>query len=413
MPFGWPEVMFRMAAALPMAPRVVDIEAMCVRVDQSEFRAEKSVAWLFTSAYLVQMMTLPSQNRMYQAVLRRDAEFDGVFFTGVKTTGIFCRPTCTARKPNPESVEFFSTAREALLAGYRACKRCRPMDMLGAPPEWVRQLSDFVERDPAKRLRAADLRAMRIDPDRASRWYKRNYGMTFQAYHRARRMGIALAAVRNGGDLNHVGLRNGYESTSGFREAFSRLFGKPPGQADDLACLVARRFDSPLGPLLTIASDEGLCLLEFVDRRMLKTQLATLRRRFDCAIVPGDNTHLLHIADELSQYFAGTLKHFTVPLVLRGTPFQLKTWKRLMDIPCGQTLSYAQMARDIGSPGSQRAVGKANGDNRLAIIVPCHRVVRSDGTLCGYGGGIWRKQWLLEHEQSHVRSGRRDAAASK
>jgi AraC family transcriptional regulator of adaptative response/methylated-DNA-[protein]-cysteine methyltransferase len=349
------------------------------------------------------MMTLPTEDQMYRAVIRRDAEFDGVFFTAVKTTGIFCRPTCASRKPRRTSVEFFSNPREAMLAGYRPCKRCRPMDMIGKPPAWVRQLSDTIDREPAKRIRASDLRAMDIDPSRAARWYKQHYGMTFQAYHRARRMGMALASVRSGIDLNHAGLRNGFESASGFRDAFARTFGTPPGRASTLACLFARWLDTPLGAMLAIANDDGLCLLEFVDRRMLETQLATVRKRFGCAIVPGENDHLEQAADELVRYFDGSLTQFKVPLVMRGTPFQVKAWQRLMEIPCGETLSYAQMARDIGSPGAQRAVGKANGDNRIAIIIPCHRVVRSDGTLCGYGGGLWRKKWLLEHETNHIK----------
>jgi AraC family transcriptional regulator of adaptative response/methylated-DNA-[protein]-cysteine methyltransferase len=300
-------------------------------------------------------------------------------------------------------VEFFASPREAMLAGYRPCKRCRPMDMIARPPQWVRQLTQRIEREPSQRIRAADLRAMDIDPNRAGRWFKQHYGMTFQAYHRARRMGKALAAVRKGENLDHVGARNGFESISGFRDAFSRTFGAPPGKARQTDCMLARWLDTPLGSMLAIASDEGLCLLEFVDRRMLETQLAVLRRRFGCAIVPGDYAHLKKIANELDRYFAGTLKRFTVPLALRGTPFQMKVWKRLMEIPSGQTLSYAQLARDIGVKDAQRAVGKANGDNRLAIIIPCHRVIRSDGTMCGYGGGVWRKQWLLEHERASAR----------
>lgn len=346
------------------------------------------------------MLTLPAHDEMYRALIRRDAAYDGVFLTAVKTTGIFCRPTCPARKPNRSSVEFFASAREALLAGYRPCKRCRPMDAVSRPPEWVQKLKQRLEDEPSNRLRAADLRSMRIDPARAGRWFKQHYGMTFQAYCRARRLGTALAAVREGRDLNHVSLRSGYDSISGFRDAFTRLFGAPPGKARNASCLLAKWLDTPLGPMLAIADDAGLCLLEFIDRRMLETQLATLRRRFGCAIVPGENSHLKRIAPELETYFVGTLNRFTVPLSLRGTPFQMKVWKRLMEIPFGETLSYAQMARDIGVPGSQRAVGKANGDNRLAIVIPCHRVVRSDGTLCGYGGGVWRKQWLLEHERS-------------
>jgi len=151
--------------------------------------------------------------------------------------------------------------------------------------------------------------------------------------------------------------------------------------------------------MLAVANDQGLCLLEFVDRRGLETQIATLRRRLGCAIFPGENEHLDTIADELSRYFDGEPTRFTVPLVLPGTPFQLKVWHRLRQIPPGETLSYAKLAEVIGRPGAQRAVGRANGDNRIAIVVPCHRVVRSDGTLCGYGGGLWRKKWLLQHER--------------
>ena len=349
------------------------------------------------------MITLPTQSEMYAAVVNKDTAFDGLFVTAVKTTGVFCRPTCTAKRPNRENVEFFATPREALLAGYRPCKRCRPMDAIAKPPEWVTKLTRAVDQKPSKRLRAMELRSMGIDPSRASRWFKQHYGMTFPAYHRARRMGMAMASVRNGENLDGVGARNGFHSSSGFREAFVRMFGAPPGGARETQSMQARWIDTPLGPMLAIANDDGLCLLEFVDRRMLQTQLATLRRRFDCAIVPGENVHLRKIDDELARYFAGTLKRFTVPLVLRGTPFQIKMWKRLMGIPRGQTLSYAQLARDIGVKDAQRAVGKANGDNRLAIIIPCHRVVRSDGTLCGYGGGLWRKKFLLDLERG-VRS---------
>ena len=353
------------------------------------------------------MITLPQPAQMYRALVQRDPTCDGLFFVAVKTTGIFCRPTCPARKPKRENVEFFSSTREALLAGYRPCKRCRPMDAHQKPPQWVARLIAEIEKSPMERIRANRLRAMSIDPARASRYFKQHYGMTFQAYSRARRMGLALAAVRNGHDVTNVGLRHGFESTSGFRDAFARTFGKPPGNAapgsnGSVECLQARWLDTPLGAMLAIAGDEGLCMLEFVDRRMLETQLRVVRQRFGSAIVPGDHKHLQMIARELREYFDGSLKRFTVPLMLRGTPFQMKVWKRLMAIPFGETHSYAAMARDISAPGSQRAVGRANGDNRIAIVIPCHRVVRSDGTLCGYGGGLWRKQWLLEHENRHA-----------
>ena len=144
---------------------------------------------------------------MYEALLRRDSAYDGIFFVGVKTTGVFCRPTCFAKKPRPENVEYFPAARDALLAGYRGCKRCRPMDNGHEPPEWVTRLMERVDRAPTARVTDADLRALAVEPSRARRWFKRHYGMTFHAYHRARRMGLALADVRRGRELTQVGYR--------------------------------------------------------------------------------------------------------------------------------------------------------------------------------------------------------------
>ncbi len=343
--------------------------------------------------------TLPSEGQMYQALLERDAGYDGIFFVGVRTTGIFCRPTCWARKPRRENVEFFPAARDALVAGYRPCRRCRPLDNGHEPPEWVDALLRRVDHAPTARVRDEDLRAMSIDPIRARRYFKQHYGMTFHAYHRTRRVGLALNEVRRGGNLSDVGYRHGWGSQAGFRYAFARVFGGPPGRHRDSRCLLGRWLETPLGGMLAVAGDEGLCLLEFVDRRGLETQIAVLRRRLGCVIVPGRSRHLETIADEVARYFEATLRRFTVPLVMQGTPFQEAVWRRLGKIPYGRTESYAQLAADLGKPTARRAVGRANGDNRLAIVIPCHRVVRADGTLCGYGGGLWRKRWLLEHEK--------------
>ena len=332
-------------------------------------------------------------------MLERDATFDGVFFVAVRTTGIFCRPTCPARKPKVENVEYFASTRDALHAGYRPCKRCRPMDANGAPPQWIGRVMEAVDRSPSDRFTDADLRAMGVDPARARRYFKANYGMTFHAYHRARRLGLALQEVRRGEDLTGVGYGHGYESASGFRDAFARVFGAPPGKGRQMRPLFARWLDTPLGAMLAIANDEALGLLEFVDRRAIERQIETLRRRMGGAvIVPGDNAILDRAAEEVAAYFAGELREFTVPIVLPGSPFQTAVWDELRRIPYGQTRSYRELAEMLGRPGAQRAVGRANGDNRLAIIVPCHRVVRSDGSLCGYGGGLWREKRLLELE---------------
>jgi AraC family transcriptional regulator of adaptative response/methylated-DNA-[protein]-cysteine methyltransferase len=336
---------------------------------------------------------------MDRAVRERDASYDGIFFVGVRTTAIFCRPSCSARTPLRRNRQYFASARAALFAGYRPCKRCRPLETSGRPPDWVRQLLAAVEQDPSGRIRDADLRARAVDPARARRYFLKHYGMTFHAYCRGRRMANALGQIRRGADLDDVALGNGYDSHSGFREAFGRTFGRAPGQSRDADCLRVGWAESPLGPLLIAANDAGVCLLEFTDRRMLETQFATLRKCFGCAVVPGDHPHTERLKEELGRYFAGTLRQFSVPLVYPGTPFQQKVWGQLLRIPYGQTCSYEDLACVIGVPGAQRAVGRANGQNRIAIVIPCHRVVNKGGRLGGYGGGLWRKQFLLDLER--------------
>jgi AraC family transcriptional regulator of adaptative response/methylated-DNA-[protein]-cysteine methyltransferase len=296
--------------------------------------------------------------------------------------------------------------REALFAGFRPCKRCRPLEAVGSHPAWVRRLLAQVEEAPEGRITDGVIRALGIEPARARRYFQRSYGMSFHAYCRGRRMAAALQQIRRGDDLDEVIMDSGYESHSGFRDAFFRTFGRAPGQSRDLDCIVVSWIESPLGPLVAGANSKGVCLLEFTDRRMLETQFATLKRRFECAIVPGKNHHVEQLERELRAYFAGTLERFTVPLVAEGTPFEEKVWGELRRIPYGETRSYEDLARAVGTPGGQRAVGHANGCNRIAIVIPCHRVVNKDGRLGGYGGGLWRKQFLLDLER-----GRRAATA--
>lgn len=344
------------------------------------------------------MTPLPPTSTMYRAVMERDRAFDGVFVVGVRTTGIFCRPGCGAKKPLERNVEFFAGASAALHAGYRPCLRCRPMDNGHMPPAWVKRVLELAERHQGRRLTAGDLRAAGVEPSRAARYFKAHYGMTFQAYHRARRMGRALAMMRKGSDVTTAGLSSGYGSSSGFREAFAGVFGVAPSRADGARAMLARLLETPLGPMLAVAGEEGLAMLEFVDRRALQTQIDTLRRRVAGAVVPGTNRHIDTVERELRAYFAGKLTAFTTPLEAPGTPFQQRVWDALRAIPYGRTRSYADVARAIGAPTAVRAVARANGDNRIAIIIPCHRVIGSDGTLTGYGGGLERKRRLLEIE---------------
>jgi AraC family transcriptional regulator of adaptative response/methylated-DNA-[protein]-cysteine methyltransferase len=344
------------------------------------------------------MLELPSPERMFRAVCRRDPAFDGVFVTGVRTTGIFCRPSCPARKPDRRNVEFFPSAQQALLAGYRACLRCRPLERPGETPDWLRPLLATVERTPGARWRDADLRRLDLDPVRVRRWFLRHHGITFQAFQRARRVGLALGKLHAGTAVAPSALDAGYESLSGFYAAFRRLVGATPARGRDTAVLHLHRFATPLGPMLAAATARGLCLLEFVDRRMLETQLRRIARRLRCVPVPGQSPILAQAERELAAYFAGTLRRFTTPLDPQGSPFQLRVWRALREIPYGRTRSYTEQAQHLGQPAAVRAVARADGDNAIAILVPCHRVVGSDGSLTGYGGGLWRKQRLLELE---------------
>lgn len=278
-----------------------------------------------------------------------------------------------------------------------------PAESRGDPPPWLDALIAEVERHPDRRWHDSDLRERSIEPARVSRWFKSHHGMTFHGYVRARRLGRALGQIRLGTDLTQAGYDHGYESVSGFREAFRRLFGETPGRSRSSRLLVFTRLLTPLGPMVAGASDEGLCLLEFADRPMLETQIRRLQRRLKCAIAPGHNDYITQAHAELKDYFAGKLGEFRVPLCLPGTDFQRQVWAALRNIPSGQTISYRELARIVGRANAPRAAARANGDNRLSIIVPCHRVVGSDGSLTGYGGGLWRKKLLLEHERSCAR----------
>jgi AraC family transcriptional regulator of adaptative response/methylated-DNA-[protein]-cysteine methyltransferase len=349
---------------------------------------------------MMEAMRLPSRRTMVRAFLDEDASYDGVFYTGVRTTGIFCRPVCRARKPRPENVTFFASSREAILAGFRPCKKCRPLEAVGTPPAWLRGLLEAVEEDPSRRWRDRDLRNLGLTPDRVRRWFQAHYGMTFHAYSRARRLGTAIGQIQLGDKVIEAAYDSGYDSLSGFNEALRRLTGTSPTETGTSRVITVNRVPTPLGPMLAGATEDALCLLEFVDRRMLETQLRRLGRQVGGPFVPGTNAVLKTVTMELAAYFDRRLTRFSVPLLVPGTPFQEAVWTALLRIPFGETRSYGELAAAIGQPRAVRAVGKANGDNRVAVIIPCHRVIGADGKLTGYGGGLWRKQRLLDLEEA-------------
>lgn len=342
--------------------------------------------------------TWPDEERLYKALCERDPEFEGVFYFAVRTTGVFCRPTCPARNPKKENVRYFRGANEALAAGFRPCLRCTPLAPEGASPAWLAELLAAVERDAARRWSDDDLRALGLDPVRVRRWFKRHHGLTFHGYQRARRLSHAHAHLQRGEEVSHAGLAAGFESESGFRDAFEALFGTTPTSARGARRTCVARLASPLGPLLAAASDEGVSMLEFVDRRSIEDQVTRMRRHIGGTFAPAEHSLLTQLERELAEYFDGTRRAFELPLHLAGTPFQEAVWNQLRTIPYGETRSYADLARALQKPGASRAVGRANGDNRLALLIPCHRVVRADGELSGYASGVWRKRALLELE---------------
>ncbi len=347
---------------------------------------------------------LPAQNILYSALLEKNSAFEGVFFFGVKTTGVFCRPTCTAKKPKAKNVVYFASTKEALDQGYRACRICSPMSLAGETPAWLETLFREINDTPDIVLKATDLRSRNIDPACIRRWFKKHHGMTFQAYLRAVRINRAFDRIRDNHTVTDAAFESGDASLSGFSEAFKQTAGFAPSESHNKEVVLVKRLLSPLGPMLAGATEGGLCLLEFTDRRMLETQLSILKKRLGVAIIPGENTHFAALEKQLGEYFSGKRKQFNLPLVLPGTPFQRTVWRALKGIPYGKTRSYQAQAELVGNPKAVRAVARANGDNRMSILIPCHRVIGKGGALTGYGGGLWRKRRLLDLEQGFWKS---------
>lgn len=342
-----------------------------------------------------------TKERMYQAIIEKDTSFEGVFFTAVKTTGIFCRSSCTARKPKLENVEFLKTSKECILKGYRPCKVCNPLKALNQMPAEYQEIMDELSADPSLKLKDYDLKQKGIEPSQIRRWFLKHHGITFQAYQRMFRINSAFKKIQNGDSVTYTAFDTGFESLSGFGDSFKKIFGVSPKNGKQQNIIDLKRIETPLGTMLACATNQGICLLEFTDRKMLETELKSIAKLLNATIVQGSNSHFSTLEIELQEYFDGERKEFSVPLHTIGSDFQNKVWTALQHIPYGQTKSYKEQAIAIGSPESVRAVANANGMNRISILIPCHRVIGSDGQLTGYGGGLWRKKHLLELEEQN------------
>ena len=337
----------------------------------------------------------------YNIFERKDL-VDGLYM-GVRTTGIFCRPACPARLPRFENCEFFPDAEAAVTAGYRACKRCHPMGQAQTP---LRRLIDMVEQAEDQPVTEKALRTAGIDPLTARRHFKSALGMSFSEYGRLRRLALAEKALSRGERVITAQLDAGFSSASGFRAAYAKTFGIAPEKARSgqrCAPLQIDWIDTPLGRMVSVSDDQALYLIEFTDRVKLPRQFERLRRQHGRAIVPGTSQTGTRIKTEMAAYFEGARQEFTTPLVTTGTDFQDGVWSALQTIPYGAQWTYADLARRIGNEKAVRAVASANGANGLAIIIPCHRVIGSDGGLGGYAGGIERKRALLDLEARVIR----------
>jgi AraC family transcriptional regulator of adaptative response/methylated-DNA-[protein]-cysteine methyltransferase len=336
---------------------------------------------------------------LYEALLARDAGYDGRAFVGVTTTGVFCRLSCPARKPLRENCRFFRTIAECVGAGFRPCLRCRPLEPAAAADPVVASVLAAWSQDRARRWSESDVVALGFDTSTVRRAFQRQLGMSFIEFARASRVRDGFDTLARGGRVVDAQAEAGFESGSGFREAFAKLLGVSPAQFTGRELLRADCFDTPIGPMVTVADTRAVHLLEFLGRKALPTELRRLQQRAKGALGIGRTAPIEQVQAELARYFAGASARFEVPLAWHGSAFAVRVWNALREIPVGQTRSYAEIAGAVGAPSAVRAVARANGENALALLVPCHRVIGSDGSLTGYGGGLWRKRWLIDLER--------------
>lgn len=341
---------------------------------------------------------MPDHDDLYAALLARDPGYDRRALVGVTSTGIFCRLSCPARKPRRDNCRWFADAAAARAAGFRPCLRCRPE---GQVPTLVATLGAALAADPARRWSEAELTALGHDPSTVRRLFRQHLGTSFLQLARAARLRAGLTTLTQGGRMIDAQLDAGFDSASGFRQAFTRLFGHAPHQMRGAADLRADWIDTPLGGMIAIADDDALHLLEFTDRKALPQGLRRLSVMAGGRIGLGRTAVTDRAEAALARFFAGSDGRLDLPVRLRGTPFQTRVWQELQAIPAGRTRSYAQLAAAIGHPTAVRAVAAANGANRLALVVPCHRVIGTDGTMTGYAGGLWRKERLIALERGY------------
>jgi AraC family transcriptional regulator of adaptative response/methylated-DNA-[protein]-cysteine methyltransferase len=265
----------------------------------------------------------------------------------------------------------------------------------------VEEAIQMVRSNPKEKISDEELKIHHISPELVRRWFNKNYGMTFQAFQRMYRVNNALIELKSGKKATETAFESGYESLSGFGYTYKKIVGESPKHSMDKNIILISRSTTPLGPIFICATNEGICLLEFVDKDKLEKEFSDIQKYLKAKIIAGENGHIKQAKKEIAEYFNGQRKTFDVALDMPSTNFQHTVWRALFTIAYGQTISYQQQAESIDKAKAIRAVAAANGANRIAIIVPCHRVIGKNGKLTGYGGGIERKRWLINHEKEN------------
>ena len=337
---------------------------------------------------------LPTKITMINAFLKKKKKYEEVFFVGVKSTGTLHKSTCGVRKPEKKNMDFFSSAKVALDYGYRPCKVCHPLLPASTAPDWIKNLLDEVDHDAEFKIRDSELVKKGIDPNKIRRWFKRNHGITFQGYLKYNRINHRFGNICYNKKL---AVHSAYHTRKPLDQVAEEQ-DKYKGEENPKQWIAISRIETPIGPLLAGANEDGICLLEFTDRRMLETQIKILEKRLNAELYSGKSPYFKPLAKQIAEYFSGDRHEFDIPLVTPGTPFQKEVWEAITTVPFGKIRTYKQQSIQINNPKAVRAVGSANGDNRIAIIIPCHRILGNNGALVGYGGGLWRKRFLLELE---------------
>jgi AraC family transcriptional regulator, regulatory protein of adaptative response / methylated-DNA-[protein]-cysteine methyltransferase len=343
----------------------------------------------------------------WDAVCRRDAGFDGKLLFGVLTTGVYCRPSCPARRPLRKNVRFYASPVEAERDGLRPCRRCRPLSgATAATPPWVAELCDHIRRqcDGGEALTLEALAArVRLSPTHLQRTFRAVVGVSPRQYAELCRLERLKGELRGGESVTGAIYAAGFGSSSRVYERADERLGMTPRQyraGGKGVAITYAAVDTALGPLLLAATDRGLCFVQLGGTA--GELVAHLRREFPAAeleaVGASPSPAFAAWMEALRRHLAGAQPHLDLPLDVRASAFQLRVWTFLQSIPRGETRSYAEVASAVGAPGASRAVARACASNPVAVAIPCHRVIRADGGLAGYRWGVERKRRLLELE---------------